>query len=130
MPLREFEYISDFPLTYKYLNVCGFRLYNCNKCEKCKRTMLGFYALGKLELYGAVFDVNYFYQNRDEYLGYMLFRRIGAKYRSLYHQVHYYNEIYQCLIERGMKIPKAAELYVIKLVRSSIKRRVKELLEG
>jgi hypothetical protein len=74
-----------------------------------------------------VFDIKYFYQNIDEYLGYMLFRRIGARYRSLYHQVHYYDEIYQCLLERGMKIPKAAKLYVIKLVCSAVNRRLKEL---
>ena len=125
--LEKNSYISDFPVTYKYLNVCGFYLYNCNQCEKCRRTMLALYALGKLDLYNKVFDVKYFYQNIDEYLGYMLFRRIGARHRSLYHQVHYYDEIYQCLLERGMIIPKAAKLYVIKLVCSAIKRRLKEL---
>ena len=75
--LEKTAYISDFAVTHKYLNVCWYHLYNCNKCDKCRRTMLGLYALGKLDRYGEVFDVNYFYQNRDEYLGYMLHKRIA-----------------------------------------------------
>ncbi|MCJ7713218.1 hypothetical protein MUO66_01990, partial [Candidatus Bathyarchaeota archaeon] len=38
--LDKTEYISDFAVTQKYLNVCWSNLYNCtNKCDKCKRTM-------------------------------------------------------------------------------------------
>ena len=83
--------------------------------------MLGLYALGKLDLYGAVFDVNYFYQNRDEYLGHMLFEVFREKRN---HQ-GYYNEIYQCLIQRDIKIPIAAKKYVIKLLYSAMKQKVK-----
>lgn len=89
--------------------------------------MLGLYALGKLDVYGEVFDVNYFYQNKDEYLGYMLFKRIGAKHRCLYDQAHYLNDVYQYLLERDIKIPIAAKLYALKLACSAIKRRVREL---
>ena len=45
--LEKTEYISDFAVTHKYLNVCWYHLNNCNTCEKCVRTMLGLYALGK-----------------------------------------------------------------------------------
>jgi hypothetical protein len=125
--LEKTAYISDFAVTYKFLNVCWFHLYNCSKCDKCKGTMLGLYALGKLDRYDKVFDVNYFYQNRDEYLGYMLFKRIGAKHRCLYVQAHYLDDVYQYLLERDIKIPIAAKLYALKLVCSAIKRRVREL---
>ena len=63
--------------------------------------MLGLYALGKLDRYAAVFDVSYFRQNRDEYLGHMLFEVIREKRK--HHG--FYNEIYQCLIQRDIKIP-------------------------
>ena len=67
--------------------------------------MLGLYALGKLDRYGEVFDVNYFYQNIDEYLGYMLFKVIKEKLK--HHG--YYNEIYQYLIQQDIKIPNSGE---------------------
>jgi hypothetical protein len=89
--------------------------------------MLGLYALGKLDRYDKVFDVNYFSQNRDEYLGYMLFKRIGAKHRCLYVQAHYLDDVYQYLLERDIKIPIAAKLYALKLICSAIKRKVREL---
>lgn len=107
--LEKTAYISDFAITYKYLNVCWFNLYNCSKCDKCKRTMLGLYALGKLDFYEEVFDVKYFYQNINEYLGHMLYKRLVEKHHS------FNDEIYQCLIKRNIKIPKAAKMYAIKL---------------
>ena len=39
----------------------------------------------------------------------------------------YYDEIYQCCIERDIKIPKTAKIYALKLLFSSIKNKVKEL---
>ena len=122
--LEKTEYISDFAVTHKYLNVCWYHLYNCNKCDKCRRTMLGLYALGKLDRYGEVFDIKYFYQNRDEYLGHMLRKWITEKNES------YYDEINQCCIERNIKIPKTAKIYALKLLFSSIKNKVKELKEA
>jgi hypothetical protein len=119
--LEKTEYISDFAVPRKCLNVCWVNLNNCNTCDKCRRTMLGLYALGKLDLYGAVFDVNYFYQNRDEYLGHMLFEVFREKRN---HQ-GFYNEIYQCLIQRDIKIPIGAKKHVIKLLYSAMMQKVK-----
>ena len=123
--LEKTAYISDFAVTHKYLNVCWYYLYNCSKCDKCRRTMLGLYALGKLDRYGEVFDVNYFYQNIDEYLGYMLFEVIKEKLK--HHG--YYNEIYQYLIQQDIKNPIAAKLYAIKWLYSSMKQKLKDLQE-
>jgi hypothetical protein len=120
--LEKTAYISDFAVTYKYLNVCWYHLYNCtNRCDKCKRTITALYVLGKLEFYNEVFDVKYFYQNIHQYFGYMLFKCITEKKHG------YFYEIYQCLIKRGIKIPKAAKMYAVKLLCSAIKRKLKEL---
>jgi hypothetical protein len=121
--LEKTAYISDFAVTYKYLNVCWFHLYNCNTCDKCRRTILGLYALGKLDRYGAVFDIDYFHQNRNEYFGHMFFRLISEKWK--HHR--FFGEVYQCLIERDIKIPKAAKMYAIKPLYNAIKNKVKEL---
>jgi hypothetical protein len=123
--LEKTAYISDFAITYKYLNVCWIRLYNCNnKCEKCQRTMLALYSLGKLDLYREVFNVKYFYQNIDKYLGHMLYNRIIEKHHT------FYDDVYQCLIGRDIKIPRAAKIHAIKLAYRDIKRESKELLKS
>jgi hypothetical protein len=123
--LEKVAYISDFAVTYKYLNVCWINIYNCtNKCEKCQRTMLALYALGKLDLYGEVFDVKYFHQNIDAYLGHMLSNWLLEKHH------HYYGEIYKCLIERNIKISNAAKMYAIKLVCGPIKAKLKETIKS
>lgn len=123
--LEKTAYISNFAITYKYLNVCWVNLYNCNdKCDKCQRTMLGLYSLGKLDHYSEVFNVPYFHQDIDKYMGFMLYKRIVEKHHS------YYDEIYQCLIERDIKIPKAARMYAIKLLCSDIILTLKKKLQS
>lgn len=58
--------IVDYTPSYKYLNVCREEAYNCSRCEKCIRTMLGLDALGKLDLYRNVFDLTYYREHFRE----------------------------------------------------------------
>lgn len=60
------EYISQFELPRKKLNVCIEAATNCSRCDKCKRTMLGLYTIGKLDLYKDVFDLDYFYEHKND----------------------------------------------------------------
>lgn len=121
--LEKTAYISNFAVTYKYLNTCWINLYNCtNQCDKCKRTILALYALGKLDFYSEVFDVKKFYQSIDEYLGYMLFKCVTDKHHS------FYKEIYDCLVGQHIKIPQKAKMYAIKLLVEAIKKRAKEII--
>lgn len=53
--------VSSYSPSYKYLNVCIPENENCGKCEKCMRTLLGLEAVGALEKYRLVFNI-------DEYL--------------------------------------------------------------
>ncbi len=69
--LQKVKQIADDKLPQKYLHVCLTNGKNCGKCIKCKRTILELYALNKLDLYKDVFDVDYFYNNIDEYMGYL-----------------------------------------------------------
>lgn len=66
--LEKLEYISNFPVTYKRLNVCVSEAVNCSHCEKCARTMVGLYAIEKLDLYKDVFDLDYFEKHKHKYL--------------------------------------------------------------
>jgi len=72
------EYIKDFPVTYKYLNVCNSKAYNCSRCEKCLRTMAGFDCLGVLDNYKDTFDLDYYRQNKGKCLGYLMGKRLDG----------------------------------------------------
>lgn len=49
---EKLQAVSDMPLAMEHLRVCWENrdgAYNCGRCEKCLRTMIGLYILGKLE---------------------------------------------------------------------------------
>lgn len=60
--------IADDELVQKYLHVCITSGHNCGVCLKCKRTLLTLDALGKLEKYDKVFDINYYKKHKTGYL--------------------------------------------------------------
>ncbi len=45
---------------------------NCGTCRKCKEVQVVLYALGKLDRYSSVFDVDRFRANCSKYLAYIL----------------------------------------------------------
>lgn len=60
--------IVDFPVAQKYLHVCLKQPTNCSKyCSKCKRTLVGLDALGKLDDFNQVFDIEYYKNNKKDY---------------------------------------------------------------
>lgn len=60
--------IVDFEPAQKFLHVCLRKSNNCGVCPKCRRTLLTLDALNKLDEFSAVFDIEYYRQNRREYL--------------------------------------------------------------
>ena len=75
-PLTRFEKtqrVVDYPPSYTYLNVCTQDAHNCGLCEKCIRTLVSLDALGKLELYNKVFNIDYYKNNRSFYLSKLYF---------------------------------------------------------
>ena len=61
--------IAEYEPAKKYLHVCTDDSGpNCNVCAKCIRTMVTLDAIGKLDEFDKVFDVNYYRANRKFYL--------------------------------------------------------------
>lgn len=60
--------IVNYIPSYTYLNVCTSTFENCGKCEKCIRTMVALDSLNHLENYAAVFNVQFYKENRNWYL--------------------------------------------------------------
>lgn len=97
------RYLAEQPVTWEYLNVC-FRQTNargCGKCEKCMRTTVGLYAMGKLENYSKIFDLDDFKKTLPKKIGYVL------SHRSKSH----YEDIYRELKKNKIKIPLMAHFY-------------------
>ena len=66
--LEKTEFIANNELAQEYLHVCLQKIHNCGKCPKCVRTMNSLYALGKLDNFSKVFNVDYYKKHKDFYL--------------------------------------------------------------
>lgn len=77
--------ISSFAPSTKYLNVCVIadsnkflsytdnQVRNCSRCFKCVKTVVAMDALGVLDKYSHVFDLEIYKQERASYLGWVLY---------------------------------------------------------
>lgn len=82
--LMKLEFISTYPVTYKYLNVCVREDVNCCKCEKCRRTMAGLYLLGKLNKYSNVFDLKTFNADKRKIIYEAIKRKEEHDWKDIY----------------------------------------------
>lgn len=110
--------IVDDYLAQKYLDVCWKRIKanrgdtrymqypfkNCTRCSKCERTVLTLDVLGYLDNFSTVFDVDYFRKNRDA---------IVMSYVRRKDENHYFQEVYQLMLENNYNIPKENKLLTI-----------------
>ncbi len=94
--------VSNYSLSYKYLNVCVAAETNCSRCHKCQRTLVTLDLLGKLDLYRGVFDLDDYQQNRSRYFGNVL----GGRKDD-----HFKQEIFDAIGQSDFKIPFSAHIY-------------------
>lgn len=87
--MGKIKQIINYKPSYRYLNVCLEEGDNCGHCEKCVRTLLGLDALGVVDRYKEVFNVDYYHSHKKWYLQQMLYRCKDGK--------HDYFEIYPYL---------------------------------
>ncbi len=71
--------LLDFVPAQKYLHVCTSDTGgNCNVCGKCCRTLVTLDALGALEKFRAVFDIDYYKKHRRYYLRWLARQQISS----------------------------------------------------
>ncbi len=93
--IQKLKELSDFTPAQNYLHPCIYaKRNNCGKCGKCIRTLGGLYALGKLEHFHRVFDLEDFYRHKEEHLASIL-----AKKES-----QHYGEVVAVMNRRGMEL--------------------------
>lgn len=97
--MGKLQALSDYPLAHKYLHPCIYiRRDNCCSCGKCVFTLGALYALGTLERFGAVFDVERFHREKDSYIANILSHR----------ESQHYGEVLAMMRRRGLPISAEA----------------------
>ena len=118
--MQKIKDIANYPVTYKWLNVCIDEEKNCGHCPKCIRTQLELESIGKLNNYNEVFDLEYFHKNRNKFLTEMLMQK---------RKNCYYKEIYDEYKKSNIKIPTSVYIITfIKRMLQKIKRIVKSII--
>lgn len=95
--------IVRYKPSYKYLNVCLSSEDNCGKCEKCVRTLLGIDALGELERYKDVFDIEYYRKHKKWYIQQLVIQKSLGKHDYIELSTYFKNDI--TLIMLGKALP-------------------------
>lgn len=108
--IEKLQYISQYPQTYKALNVCNTNNENCKTCEKCIRTMAGLYSINELEKYNEVFDVDYFKAKLNKNMAFVLSKSKDGTVEALY-----YKQIVESCKKNEVKIPFASSIIAIPL---------------
>lgn len=117
--IKKLQELADFSYAQRYLHPCIYQDhdYNCGKCGKCIRTLGALYAIGKLESFGAVFDIEGFYQNKNEYL-----LDILSKGNS-----QHYGEVLNAMKQRGIEMPpEVLRLYRIRRAATAAAKKYLE----
>lgn len=97
--------LTKWEPSYRWLHSCTSIVgenHNCSRCKKCIRDMTVLYALGKLEQYQGVYDVEDYFRHLPERLGFILASRPHSNSG---------NQAKRLLEERKIPIPPAARIY-------------------
>ena len=103
------EHIADWDIAQKYLNVCVAPVdgaHNCSKCSKCMRALIVIDALGKLEKFADVFNIDVYNRHSlEKKCRIVLDKDTDA----------YYNDMYFFAKSHGMHLPSrfTASLYFL-----------------
>lgn len=112
--MTKLKTVVNYVPSYKYLNVCLDDGDNCGKCEKCVRTLLGIDALGVLDKYCEVFDIEYYRKHKKWYLQQMLFQMAHGKHD--YFELYPYFKREITLLMRIRVFPYTVEYTIRKLI--------------
>ena len=115
------ERISDWDIAQKYINVCVASTdgSNCSKCSKCMRTLLPLDAMGKLDSFSDVFDLDVY--RKHAFLSKCMFSATSGS-------TGFANDIDAYCRKKGMKMPSVVvgkALWFVARCFSKIRRILK-----
>ncbi len=69
---RKLRALSKSPMARKYLHSCLYYDFNCGQCVKCYRNLITFDALGTLDEFREVYNIDEYKKNRTKALEYLV----------------------------------------------------------
>lgn len=113
--------IADDELAQKYLDVC-FAFNSCGKCTKCIRTLITLDIIDKVDLFGNIFDINYFKEHREKAYAQIMLTKDGDEKED---NAVFAKDLYRRALKRK-KIPKEAfVLYRIYKIKIGIRKMLR-----
>ena len=132
--LGKLKFISDNELAQKYLNVCiAGGIPNCGHCEKCRRTIMGLYAIGKLDSFSQCFNLKDIKDHIFQHKMFAYFHRNRLDWPEIYQSLREQGEIntfnivtyYCCLL---IAVPKII-VYKLKMKsKASLKQAANHII--
>lgn len=117
--LGKLRRLSESPLARRYLHPCIYALRdNCGECGKCVRTQLELYALGQLDCFSEVFDVERFQRTRNLCLADAILGRRRSPFNA---------EILEACRKNGISL-WGAKLRIPGLMLRKVLTRIKSML--
>ena len=125
---QKIERLSEWEIAQKYMSPCSCRSYdsdvrhavNCSSCRKCMQVMMTLDAIGKLDKFTGIFDVN-------EYRKHLRYEKANAVYNH-FMGIPEGNEpdIYVFLKKHGVKLPSfpVAFIYLIPTFTKKLLRKI------
>ena len=76
--IEKMEAIADWEPSHRWLSSCVYNIPGkkaCGTCKKCIRDLLSFYAMGKLENYSEIYDLQAFRRSIPQKIGFIMAER-------------------------------------------------------
>ena len=117
--LEKMRGISDYPLAFRYLHPCIHSGNNCGRCGKCISTETALYALGTLDRFGQVFDLDAFKRDKDRYIAEVIEKK---------DRFYTFGEAYEQLKQQGLITPHAESIVRIRRAARRAAEKNREML--
>lgn len=132
--MGKLRFISDNKFAQKYLNVCiAGGIPNCGHCEKCRRTIMGLFAINKLDNFARYFDLKDIKDHIFQHKMFAYFHRNRLDWPEIYQSLREQGEIntfnivtyYCCLL---IAVPKII-VYKLKMKsKASLKQAANHII--
>lgn len=111
---KKTELISDWEITQKYLNVCCVNdsVENCSICTKCTRTLLALDAMGKLDTFSNLFDIEKYRKEERKLKCDMVWAGMREEKTNVFLKDNYYFSK-----EKGVKLPSMPVVIIYKVIK-------------
>lgn len=106
-------FLAKYPIVQQHLDVCFYEHHdghkkNCTWCEKCVRTTMALHALGELDKFNTVFDLDLFQKDYNQRVG-------EVAYRAYVNKVSFDRDIMHLMRQNHKEIPLTGYAWMVRI---------------